>query len=269
MTILVTGATGNIGRMVVDHLLTRGATDVRALTNNPSKAALPSGVEVVHGYLGKLDTLPAAFDGVDQLYLAPLLATADEAVQIAARAGVKHVVDVAGPPGNWWYPISEAIERTGVEWTHLWPGEFMENAAIWADQIRGGTVREPYPTAANAPTAMDDIAAMAAAVLVDDDHRGKAYRLTGPQSLTRRERVRQIAIALDRHIDFQTVSLGEGIEVLQPSMGDHAQWYLEGLASLVEHPEQPNTVFADVMGREPTSFADWIAKNVALFHPKT
>ena len=47
MKILVTGATGNVGRLVVDELLALGATDVRALTNNPAKAALPAGVEVV------------------------------------------------------------------------------------------------------------------------------------------------------------------------------------------------------------------------------
>jgi nucleoside-diphosphate-sugar epimerase len=72
MTILVTGATGSVGRLVVDHLLAAGATDVRALTNKPDKAALPAGVEVVKGYIGRPETLPAALEGVDRMYLAPL-----------------------------------------------------------------------------------------------------------------------------------------------------------------------------------------------------
>ena len=66
MTILVTGATGNVGRLVVDELLALGATDVRALTVNPVKAALPPQVEVVKEYLGKPSTLSPAFEGVDR-----------------------------------------------------------------------------------------------------------------------------------------------------------------------------------------------------------
>ncbi|MEQ7009753.1 NAD(P)H-binding protein, partial [Actinopolymorpha sp. B17G11] len=64
MTILVTGATGSVGRLVVDHLLAAGATDVRALTNKPEKAALPNEVDVVKGYIGLPETLPPAIEGV-------------------------------------------------------------------------------------------------------------------------------------------------------------------------------------------------------------
>jgi uncharacterized protein YbjT (DUF2867 family) len=63
MTILVTGATGSVGRLVVDHLLAAGATDLRALTNNPAKAALPAEVEVVEGYLGRPESVAAALEG--------------------------------------------------------------------------------------------------------------------------------------------------------------------------------------------------------------
>ena len=75
MTVLVTGATGNIGRRVVDHLITLGAHDIRALTTNPAKAALPESVTAITGYLGKPETLPAALEGVDRVYLAPFPAT--------------------------------------------------------------------------------------------------------------------------------------------------------------------------------------------------
>src|ERR1700741_1276963 len=75
MTILVTGATGNIGRRTVDHLIDMGANDIRALTKNPAKAKLPDGVTAITGYLGDPGSLPAALDGVDAVYLAPLPAT--------------------------------------------------------------------------------------------------------------------------------------------------------------------------------------------------
>ncbi len=99
MTILVTGATGNVGRLVVDHLLAAGA-QVRALTNNPKKAALPAEVEVVEGYLGRVETLPAALAGVERMYLAPLPGTVREVVRLAKDAGVQHIVDLSSSNGR-------------------------------------------------------------------------------------------------------------------------------------------------------------------------
>src|SRR5579875_472037 len=184
MRILVTGATGNVGRLVVDNLLAAGATEVRALTVSPAKAALPAGVEVVKGYLGRLETMPAALEGVDRMYLAPLRDTVREVMALARRAGVQQVVDLAGAEGSLWHDIEEAVEESGIPWTHLDAGEFMTNTTIWAEQIRSaGEVRDAYPTAAGAPIALEDIAAVAATVLLEDGHIGKAYELTGPQTL--------------------------------------------------------------------------------------
>src|ERR687893_243334 len=92
MTILVTGATGNIGRRVVDQLLAAGATSVRALTVDPVRAALPPEVEVVVGYTGRPETLPAALKGVERMYLAPPPGPTD-VLALARRAGVERVVD--------------------------------------------------------------------------------------------------------------------------------------------------------------------------------
>ena len=132
MTILVTGATGNVGRLVVDELLALGVTDVRALTVDPAKADLPPEVEVVVGYLGKPSTLPAALDGVDRMYLAPLIRTNAEVCRMAASAGVRHIVDMAGAKGDHWQEIEDGVEACGVPWTHLEPGEFMHHAPRWA-----------------------------------------------------------------------------------------------------------------------------------------
>jgi len=85
MTILVTGATGNIGRRIVDHLIDLGANDIRALTNNPAKADLPDGVQPVTGYLGDPESLPTALQGVDRMYLAPLPKTLDITLESVAQ----------------------------------------------------------------------------------------------------------------------------------------------------------------------------------------
>ena len=152
MTILVTGATGNVGRLVVDELLAQGATDVRALTVNPARAALPPQVEVVRGYLGRPETVVPALAGVDRMYLAPLLQTVDEVTRLAATAGIRHIVDLAGDENTDWRPMELAVEASGVAWTHLEAGEFMANALMWAPQIRAGdVVRDANPQAATAP----------------------------------------------------------------------------------------------------------------------
>ncbi len=122
MTILVTGATGSVGRLLVDELTAAGAP-VRALTNNPKKAALPAGVEVAKGYLGNPATLPAALAKIDTVYLAPLPAYVDDFVAAAKEAGVRRVVVLSGEPADYeaqgdprdwhYYKIERAIEAAG------------------------------------------------------------------------------------------------------------------------------------------------------------
>src|SRR4051794_9906887 len=96
MPILVTGATGKIGRRVVDHLITLGANDIRALTKNPAKANLPHGVTAITGYLGNPESLTAALEGVERMYLARLSETLDITLELAKKASVQYVVALSG-----------------------------------------------------------------------------------------------------------------------------------------------------------------------------
>ncbi|QIS02373.1 NAD(P)H-binding protein [Nocardia brasiliensis] len=264
MQILVTGATGNIGRKVVDHLVAAGAPNVRALTNNPARAALPAGVEVVEGYLGRVSSLPAAFEGVDRMYLAPLLDTVDEVVALAEQAGVKQIVDLSGEAH--WTPIVTAVENSGIDWTHLFTGDFIENSTIWADQIRASDeIRDPFPEVASMPITMDDIARVAAAVLLSDGHTGRTYELTGPQALTRAERVQQIGTALGRRLTVRKVPREEAIQIFARSMGDGAEWYVDTTGSMVGWQPEPTGTVAELTGSPATTFASWAAANTAAF----
>jgi uncharacterized protein YbjT (DUF2867 family) len=266
MTILVTGATGNVGRLVVDELMRAGAPHVRALTVDPARAALPGGVEVVEGYVGKPDSLSGVFEGIDTVYLAPVPQAAREVAVLARDAGVRRLVTLTGGPGTDWHGIEADVEASGLECTHLEPGEFMINATIWADQIRTtGQVRGTYPTAANAPIALEDIAAVAARVLLDESHSGRTYELTGPQSLTQPQMVHDIGLALGREVPFVEVSREEAEAVLVPTMGKYAGWYLDGRAVLVDHPQSAVPTVAEILGRPAMTFAQWAAANVELF----
>ncbi|OXM74648.1 MULTISPECIES: NAD(P)H-binding protein [Amycolatopsis] len=267
MRILVTGATGNVGRLVVDQLLAAGATQVRALTTDPARAALPPAVEVVEGYLGRVETLPRALAGVDRMYLAPLTKTVREVTALAREAGVTRIVDLAGPEGSWWYDIEKAVEQSGIPWTHLEAGEFMTNTTVWAEQIRDrGEVREAYPRAANAPIALEDIAAVAAKALLEDGHEHVAYGLTGPETLTRAELVAQIGQALGREIPLVEVSHAEALAELSAVMGaDSAAWYLDGCAELARDPQPASPTVSRVLGRPGMRFAEWAVAHAELF----
>ncbi|MFD4183807.1 SDR family oxidoreductase [Rhodococcus sp. NPDC058514] len=261
MTILVTGATANIGRLVVDHLLEAGASDVRALTNNPRRAGLPEGVEVAEGYLRRPESLPSAFEGVERMYLAPTPETVDEVMALAREAGVRHIVDLSGEPESWWGAVTLAVERSGIDWTHLWAGEFLENYLVWGDQVRRtGQVRDPFPDVVSAPIAMDDIARVAASVLLGDGHAGQTYELTGPEAHSRAERVAELGA------EFVRVPSEAAIEILEPVMGENARFYIESaVASLVGAPQQANAAVEEITGRPATTFAQWAAANADTF----
>lgn len=268
MTILVTGATANIGRMVVDQLLARGATDVRALTIDPDKAALPDGVQVVKGHLGRPGSLTAAFEGVDRMYLAPSPGTVGEVLEVARAAGVRHVVDLSGEPESWWGSVCNAVEGSGLDWTHLWPADFMENTLTWSQQIReAGVIREPNPGTASAPIAMNDIAAVAATALLTDGHVGRAHSLAGPEVLTRADLVARLADALDRDVTFRTSTREETITALRPTMGDNTAWYVDNVLLDFAPPTDslPTTSVEDITGHPATTFDHWARANAARF----
>jgi uncharacterized protein YbjT (DUF2867 family) len=269
--ILVTGATGNVGRLVVDELLALGARDVRALTVDPVRAALPpsAALDVVTGFLGRPSSLAAALDGVELMYLAPHIPTCAEVCRMAAAAGVRHIVDLAGAKGSHWQAISDAVEAGGVPWTHLEAGEFMTNTRMWASQIKtGDEVRDHGGDSATAVIAPEDIAAVAARVLIDGGHPDTSYELTGPASLTRRARVAALGAALGRDLRYIDLPLSAAIEFYAPSMGrEAAAWYFGDLAMLADHPQRPTATVSEVLGRPATTLDEWVRRHAELFRP--
>jgi uncharacterized protein YbjT (DUF2867 family) len=266
MTILVTGATGNIGRRIVDHLIDLGANDIRALTKNPAKAKLPEGVTAVTGYLGDPDSLPAAFEGVERMYLAPLPATLDATLELAKKANVQYVVALSGEAH--WQAHADAVAASGLVHTQLGPGEFLENFAIWSEQIKSTrTVREPYPTAVEAPISMDDIARVAAALLVkpDESHSGRMYPITGPEAVTRAQIAGRIGVGIGVDVAYEQCARAEAEERYNGPLGGQAAWYLDQIEDAVNHPQDANDLVAELTGTRAQSVAQWAAANAELF----
>lgn len=267
MKTLVTGATGNIGRKVVDRLIDLGVSDIRALSADPEKAALPDGVEVITGFLGKPETLSVALADVDRVYLAPFPRTIGITLEMIAAARVSYVVALSG--GAHWQEHADTVAASPVASTQLGPGEFCENFAMWAPQIAAtGTVREPYPGVVEAPIAMDDIARVAAALLAapEQSRTGLMYEITGPEALSRAQIAEQIGIGIGRPVRFETCSRAEALAALKPIMGDdQATWYVDLLASGVDAQQQANDLVEQLTGSPALSMAQWAAGNAGLF----
>ncbi|GGU72583.1 SDR family oxidoreductase [Lentzea flava] len=242
MTILVTGATGLVGRHVVDQLVQAGES-VRALTRNPAKAGLPEGVEVVQGDLLQPASLGPALDGVEKLFLFPQPETAAEVVDLAKQAGVRRIVVLSGAAVTLGFDtdyharVERAVEESGLEWTHVRPGEFMTNMLpIWGPMIKESrTVRYPFgDDLGGAPIHEADIAEVAVVALLEDKHVGQAYTLSGPEQLTVRGQVEAIADALGEEVRYEEVSREEAREILK-GMGGFAAESADLLLGFVDY----------------------------------
>ncbi|MCJ2130688.1 SDR family oxidoreductase [Methylobacterium sp. E-045] len=203
MTILVTGATGNVGRNVVDQLVQRGA-DVRALVRDPAKATLPAGVHVVQGDLLDVDALRAAFSGVSTLFLLNAVVP-DEFTQalltlgVAREAGVRRVVYLSVIHSDVYvnvphfagkFGVERMIEAMGFEATVLRPAYFMDNEHTIKDAITGYGIY-PMPIGAKGVAMIDarDIGEIAAIELVRREASAEPLpseriNLVGPDTLT-------------------------------------------------------------------------------------
>ncbi len=290
MTILVTGATGNVGRLVVNNLVAAGA-HVRALTRNPAVASFPKEVEVVGGDLRQPDTLSAALDGVERMYLFPVPATARQVVERAKAAGVRRIVVLSsgavtgGVDTDFHLPVERAVEESGLEWTHVRPGEFMLNKLwLWGPSIRAErVVRDPFPESAWYPVHERDIADVAAIALLQDGHAGKAYTLNGPELISHRAQVRAIAEAIGEEIRFEQVTPQEA-RALYLKQGGFAAANADFLLGFADYsggesdPESkaefdprslpPLPTAEPVTGKPARTFAQWARDHVSDFRGK-
>jgi uncharacterized protein YbjT (DUF2867 family) len=199
MKILIIGGTGTVGSTVVTGLLKQGAT-VRVMSHSPDKLKkLPAGVEGIRADLDDPDTLPAAFDGIDSVFLlnAVGLNETDEgllAVSAAKAAKVKKIVylSVFMPEGSERIPhfrsklpVEKAIKESGIAYTILRPNNFFQNDLWLKSAIMQYSVY-PQPIGGKGLNRVDvrDIADCAINALMKSGHEGRTYEIHGPDTLT-------------------------------------------------------------------------------------
>jgi (4-alkanoyl-5-oxo-2,5-dihydrofuran-3-yl)methyl phosphate reductase len=217
--ILVTGATGTVGREVVAQLLVQGEK-VRALTRNPSRAQLDERVELVAGDLNQAETVAKAVEGVDRIFslaIGPELGAQEASLaQAAKKARVRHIVKLSGlrPGGeprsllaSWHLASERTIQNMGIAWTFVQPGAFMSNALYWTDSIKGqGKVFSNYGDGKLPYIHPHDIAAVAVRALTQPGHEGKAYPVTGPEALSISELVQILSDAVGKPIEYVPIT---------------------------------------------------------------
>ncbi|AHH99825.1 NAD(P)H-binding protein [Kutzneria viridogrisea] len=266
--IFVTGATGNVGRQVVEQLVARGE-QVRGLSRTPEKANLPESVQVVADLAA-----PGALDGVDRIFLGLFgLAPVPEQLDVIKRAGVRHVVflsssSVLGPDNaiaRHHREAEQAIIDSGLDWTFVRPGGFMANALQWAPSVRAErVVRAPYPGFVSSPTHEKDIAAVAVAALVGDGHRGAAHELTGPEALSYLDMVHLLGTAIGEDVRFEEQTEQQARE----AMGQFVPAEIVDSLMSIYHVDDPAfshvlPTITEVTGRPALTFRQWAADHVA------
>ncbi|MFE2420599.1 NAD(P)H-binding protein [Streptomyces hokutonensis] len=265
--IVVTGATGNVGRTLV-RLLTEDQVEVTSVARNID------GPGTVAADLAEPESLRGAFEGADALFLLAAGERPYDVLDVAKAAGVRRVVLVSSQGAGTRpevYALARqfeaAVRESGLDWTILRPGGLDSNAYAWAESIRARReAAAPFGDVGLPFVDPDDVAAVAATVLREETHTGATYTLTGPASTTPRARAAAIAAALGEPVTFTEQSRAEAHELMARFMPLPV---VEGtLAILGEPTEEERRVSPDVervLGRAPGTFGAWAERNAAAF----
>ncbi|HEY7450623.1 MAG TPA: NAD(P)H-binding protein [Vicinamibacterales bacterium] len=282
--VLVTGATGRVGRAVVAQLLGAGVP-VRALTRRPDAAGLPAAVEVVAGDLTLPESLDSCLQDVGAVFLVWTAPSATAPAVIERLASHAQRVVFLSSPHRTSHPffqqpnplavlhadIEHLIATSGVASTIIRPAMFASNARLWwAPLIRdGNVVRWPYGAAETAPIDERDIAAVATRALCADGHAAGDYVLTGPESLSQAEQVSIIGDGIGRRIRFQEQSPEEfRRETAGRWPGPIVDMLLAAWGATIGRPALVTATVADIVGSPARTFRQWVVDHAEAFGPR-
>jgi len=281
--ILVTGASGNVGKMVLQEVAKSGAKH-RAMYRSANEAAKArSGTETVIADFVKPETLKAALRGVDSVYLVcspipELVQLESNMIDACVAGGVKHVVlNSAMGAGDYdksfpsWHRIVEnKLKGTRLSWTILRPNSFHQNVvAFYAPTIRTqGVFYSSMRDAKNGFLDLRDVAAVAAKALAAGEHAGKIYELNGPEAISYAQLAAKVAKVTGREVNYVDIPmealkkamLEQGTpEWLATALLELQQYYLSGKGGDVDG------LLQELLGRAPITMEQFLAENVREF----
>lgn len=270
--ILVTGATGQVGRHVAAGLRAAGA-DVRVSGRNP-------GPDAVYADLSDPASLPAALDGVTKVFLYVVPQGIEDFLAAARDAGVRQLVLLSSqtvvdsipsrqPIAEMHQVVETAISESRIPYTFLRPENFATNILMWGwpEMIRAtGVLRFPFPESHSDAIHEQDIAAVAVRALTEPGHEGKAYFLTGPESVTQREQLELIGAAIGKSLRYEELTEAQArtafAEFIPP-------WVLDAVFGWWIHsdgvPCPLTTEVERITGAPARSFKQWATDHAADF----
>lgn len=283
--ILVTGATGLNGALIVKELAAQGVP-FRALVRNRSKAAslLPGNIDIVEGDMSRPETLGPALEGIDKALLissadACMLETQCSFIDACKRAGVTHVVKFSGNETGFdrsRFRFTEMhaqaehyLERSGLRWTHLQPCGFMQIYLREAQAIKkSGELRLATGDITLAPVDVLDIARISAAVLQAPWQDGRRHLVTGPEALSMSQIARLISIAAGRQVDYVPITPEQRRQEMLAAGA--SPYFADALfEQATERLRNPSAVVHLESHQEfnvtPTSFASFAKRNAFVF----
>lgn len=275
--ILVTGATGNVGKELTKQLSARNVhfrAMVRSAKNAEEMINLTN-AEVVAGDFNDEKSIAIALDGVERAFLLTNSSEQAEAqqstfVDVARRAGVKHIVKLSQWAADADSPVrflryhavvEQKIKDSGLEYTFLRPNLFMQGLLGFRDTIvRQNKFFAAIGKAKISAVDVRDIAAVAAAALAEDKHAGKIYNITGAEALSHQEMAAKLSAALGRAIEFVDVP-PEAMRQALNHIG-FPEWQVEGLIEDYSHYARGEAAsvesgIQDATGKPPRSFDEF------------
>ena len=282
--ILVTGATGNVGSALIQRL---AAAEIpsKALVRSEEKAQqlAAANVEAVIGDMGQIAQMEAALEGVSKLFLLSPLdptmpALQQQVIELAKQTGVQQVVKLsvenADAQSNlsvnrWHGEVEQFLAASGLAWTNLQPGYFMQNLLMSAPTIRAQNSFFAPRDEMTAAIDARDIAAAAFSVLTSSGHENKTYQLTGGEAISYTEMMEQLSQVLDRQIQLVQIPQSDYRQGLVDA--GMPNWLVDSLMEMVNAPPQTpriETTTSVLTGRSPilfrqfaTDYAEHFVKN--------
>jgi uncharacterized protein YbjT (DUF2867 family) len=278
--ILITGATGNIGSALIQKFVAADMP-VRALVRSPEKAQqiAASNVEIVIGDFTQPDSVSPALQGVEKLFLLSSLEPnlpqlQQQVIQLAKQAGVQHIVKLSAENADpqsalaiyrWHGEVEHYLATSGLGWTHLRPGYFMQNLLMSSATIQAQNSLFSVQDEITAAIDARDIAAVAFEVLTGSGHDRKIYHLTGAEVLSFSDMLQQLGQILGR--DLQLVRLSPEDYRQGMTSAGLPEWLIDCLMEMSEQTQTPivEDSVSVITGRSPILFQQFAADYAAAF----
>ena len=282
-TLLITGATGNVGRATVRALSARDPElEIRAATRKPEAYQAPAeNVTAVRLDFNDPQSFAPALEGVDKLFLmsAPMDAGAapklSGLLDAAGRAGVKQVVlmtamGVEHAPQSPLGQVETALKASGIDWTILRPNWFMDNfhPGFLGDMVKKGQITVPAADSKVSFIAAEDIGEAAAVTLLSDGHAGREYTLTGPESLSWETVAQKFTTETGRTVNYIPIGDDDMREALAadgvPEQGlDYMSMLFGAMRGGASAPVAGD--IRGLIGREPRNLGEFTKKHKAAW----